>query len=48
MAIQLFFKSFDLLTQSRLRSKRSFGCFGKASELGYLVETYDLLPLHYK
>ncbi|MEJ2232832.1 MAG: hypothetical protein P8X67_02805, partial [Syntrophobacterales bacterium] len=46
VAIKFLFESFDLLAECRLSAECGITSLGKAAELGYLIETYDLLPLH--
>jgi hypothetical protein len=37
-----------LLAECRLSAECGITSLGKTAELGYLIETYDLLPLHNK
>jgi hypothetical protein len=48
VAIEFLFESFNLLAECRLSAEGGITSLGKAPELGYLIETYDLLPLHNK
>jgi hypothetical protein len=48
VAIEFLFESLYLLAECRLGAECGITSFGKAPELGYLIETYDLLPLHNK